>query len=182
MHLSGPFDYNKMPLVPMGCEAQVHEKTDKRGTWAYHSVDVWYLDTSPEHYCTHLCHIKTTNSERFTDTAEFIHHKITKPAITHADKIMAAIADCNKAIKNMGSNDGADELKEFMKLTEKTIKSNERTQASTRVHTAITPNSNNAFTRSMVRYIPQVPRVPPTSVLRVNKTTRIDPHDFPPNN
>ena len=27
-HLSGPFDYNKMPLAPMGCEAQVHEKTD----------------------------------------------------------------------------------------------------------------------------------------------------------
>jgi hypothetical protein len=23
-HLSGPFDYNKMPLAPMGCEVQVH--------------------------------------------------------------------------------------------------------------------------------------------------------------
>jgi hypothetical protein len=31
-HLSRPFGYNKMPLAPMGCEAQVHEKTDKRGT------------------------------------------------------------------------------------------------------------------------------------------------------
>ncbi len=31
-HLSGPFDYNNMPLAPMGCEAQVHEKTNKRGT------------------------------------------------------------------------------------------------------------------------------------------------------
>ncbi len=31
-HLSGPFDYNKMPLAPMGCEAQVHEKTNKPGT------------------------------------------------------------------------------------------------------------------------------------------------------
>ena len=118
-HLSGLFDYNKMPLAPMGCEAQVHEKTDKRGTCVYHSVDGWYMVTSPEHYCTHLCHIKTTNSERLTDTAQFSHHKITKPAITHADKIMAAIADCNKAIKNMGSNDGADELKQLMKLTEK---------------------------------------------------------------
>ncbi len=25
-HLSGPFDYKKMPLAPMGREAQVHEK------------------------------------------------------------------------------------------------------------------------------------------------------------
>ena len=38
-HLSGPFDYNKMPLAPMGCAVQVHEKTDKRGTWSYHTVD-----------------------------------------------------------------------------------------------------------------------------------------------
>ena len=38
-HLSIPFNYNKMPLAPVGCEAQVHEKTDQRGTWAYHSVD-----------------------------------------------------------------------------------------------------------------------------------------------
>ena len=38
-HLSGPFDYNKMPLAPMGCAAQIHKKTNKRGTWSYHSVD-----------------------------------------------------------------------------------------------------------------------------------------------
>ena len=115
--LSGPFDYNKMPLAPMGCEAQVHEKTDKRGTWAYHSVDGWYLATSPEHCRTHLCHIKTTNSERFTDTAQFSHKIITKPTITHADKIMAAIADCAKTIKNMGSKNRADEMQQLLKLT-----------------------------------------------------------------
>jgi hypothetical protein len=38
-YFSSPFDYNKMLLVPMGCEAQVHEKTDKRRTGAYHSVN-----------------------------------------------------------------------------------------------------------------------------------------------
>ena len=27
VHLSGPFDYNKMPLALMGCAAQIHEKT-----------------------------------------------------------------------------------------------------------------------------------------------------------
>jgi hypothetical protein len=62
-HLSRPFDYNKMPLAPMGCEARVHEKTNKRGTWAYHSVDGWYLFTSPKHYCTHYCHIRHTKSK-----------------------------------------------------------------------------------------------------------------------
>ena len=49
-YLCGPFDYNKMPIAPMGCIVQVHEKSDQRGTWAYHSIDGWYLFTSPE-YC-----------------------------------------------------------------------------------------------------------------------------------
>ena len=53
-HLSGPLDYNKMRLAPMGSEVQVHEKTDKRGTWAYHSVDGWYLAASLEHYHKNL--------------------------------------------------------------------------------------------------------------------------------
>ncbi len=85
-HLSGPFDYNKIPLAPMGCEAQIHEKTNKQGTWAYHSVDGWYLFISPEHYYTHTCYVKATKSECHLDTVHFKHKNITNPTITHADK------------------------------------------------------------------------------------------------
>ena len=85
----------------MGCNAQVHEKTDKRGTWAYHSVDGWYLFTSPEHYRTHTCHIKHTKSERLSDTVQFQHKRITNPTITHANKVMLALAECVKAIKGL---------------------------------------------------------------------------------
>ena len=79
VHLCGPFDYNKMPLAPMGCTVQVHEKTVIRGTWAYHSVDGWYLSTSPDHYRTHRCHIKATKSEWVSDTINFSHKHITRP-------------------------------------------------------------------------------------------------------
>ena len=103
---------------------EVHDKTDKHGTWEYHSVDGWYLATLPEHYHTHLCHIKTTNSERFTDTAQFSHKNITKPTITHANKVMAAIADCDKAIKNMVSNNGTDEMKQLLQLIENAVRNN----------------------------------------------------------
>ena len=103
-HLSGPFDYNKMPLAPMGCDAQIHEKKDKRGTWAYHSVDGWYLNTSPEHYRTHNCAIKSTKSERLTDTIQVNHKSITNPTLTHADKVMKALADCIKNIRRSGGD------------------------------------------------------------------------------
>jgi hypothetical protein len=62
-HLCGPFDNNKMPLAPMGCKVQVHEETDKQGTWAFHSVDGWYLYISLEHYRVHNCQIKQTKKE-----------------------------------------------------------------------------------------------------------------------
>ena len=117
-HMSGPFDYNKMPLAPMGCEAQVHEKTDKRGTWAYHSVDGWYLYTSPEHYRTHACHIKATRSERLTDTVQFKHKHITNPTVTNADKLMQAMADCVSAIKRHARNNSSQELQELQRAVE----------------------------------------------------------------
>ena len=186
----------------MVCEDQVHEKTDKRGTWAYHSVDGWYLATFQEHYHTHLCHIKKTNSERFTNTAQFSHQKITKPTITHADKIMSAISDCTKAIKDIGRNDGADELQQLLKLTEEAVKKNKdiskpenptpHTNAEKQggcahafpwVHTAQTlENKNKRITRNMTKYIPLILRVPLTAVPRVERTERMAQHDLPLNN
>jgi hypothetical protein len=90
-----------MPLSPMGCETQVHEKTNKWGTWAYHLVDGWYHFTLPEHSSTQNCHIKHTKSKCLSDTVQLQHNRITIPSITHADKVMHALADCDKAIQGM---------------------------------------------------------------------------------
>ena len=70
----------------MGCAVQVHEKSDTRGTWTYHSVDGWYLSTSPDHYRTHVCHIKSTQCDRLSNTVHFKHKNITNPSLTHAKK------------------------------------------------------------------------------------------------
>jgi hypothetical protein len=48
-YVHGNFDYNKMPLAPMGCAVQLHESSKRRGTWSANSIDGWYLQTSPEH-------------------------------------------------------------------------------------------------------------------------------------
>jgi ABC-type oligopeptide transport system ATPase subunit len=88
-----------MPLAPMGCAVQVHKKSDTRGTWAYHLVDGWYLSTSPGHYQTHMCHIKSTQSDQLSNTVHYKHKNITNPVLTHADKIMKAIADLANVLK-----------------------------------------------------------------------------------
>eukprot|EP00956_Cyclotella_meneghiniana_P004233 scaffold5184_cov39-Cyclotella_meneghiniana.AAC.2 len=116
-HINGPFDYNKMPLAPMGCEVQVHEKTNKRGSWAYHSVDCWYLNTSLEHYRVHNCYIKNTKNTRLSDTVQFQHKSITNPEITPLDKLMRAIANCKAALQGLDgdkSNQQINELKQIV--------------------------------------------------------------------
>jgi hypothetical protein len=90
-----------MPLATIGCEAQVYEKTYKCGTWAFHLVNGGYLLTSPEHYCTPHCHIKHNKSKQLSITVQFQHKRITNPSITHANKVMQALAECIKAIQGM---------------------------------------------------------------------------------
>jgi hypothetical protein len=162
-HLCGPFNYNKMPLTPMGCAVQVHEKTDKRGTWVYHSVDGWYLSTSPKHYRTHRCHIKATKSEWVSDTINFSHKHITRPTITHADKVMNVITDCAKAIKDITSSNGAEEMQKLVELTEQAIYQH--------------PNITNSFAtpNSTTLSFPRVRTTIPTSPQSVPRGQGTDP-------
>eukprot|EP00804_Cyclotella_cryptica_P020074 CCRYP_014880-RH/>CCRYP_014880-RH protein AED:0.12 eAED:0.12 QI:0/-1/0/1/-1/1/1/0/1096 len=115
-HLCGPFNYNKMPLAPMGCEVQVHEKTNKRGTWASHSIDGWYLNTSADHYRVHNCHIKSTKAERLSDTVQFKHKDITNPSLSPNDKLMQALAHCKTALKQLSHSPADDQARELQEL------------------------------------------------------------------
>jgi hypothetical protein len=142
--------------APMGCEAQVHEKTNKRGTWAYHLMDRWYLFTSPKHYCTHNCHIKHTKSKQLSDTVQFQHKRITNPTITHADKVMHALADCVKALQGMmGSARNSQAAQDLQQIID-----------ATQAHVQARPDHfEDTATPSATPNMQQVPRVqtPPSA-------------------
>eukprot|EP00804_Cyclotella_cryptica_P002577 CCRYP_010410-RA/>CCRYP_010410-RA protein AED:0.12 eAED:0.12 QI:0/0/0/0.5/0/0/2/0/1280 len=97
----GSFDYNRMPLAPMGCAVQFHIKPDKRKTWGEHSMDGWYLRTSPEHYRCHVVFVKKTQSKRVTDTVFFKHKYITQPEVKPADVIVKAYRDLRAALQGI---------------------------------------------------------------------------------
>ncbi len=109
----------------MGCEVQVHEKTNQQGTWAYHLVNGWYFFTLPEHYCSHNCHIKHTKSKRLYNTVQFQHKRITNP---HANKVMHALADCIKAIQGMmgkaRNSQAAQDLQHIVDATQAHLQAN----------------------------------------------------------
>ena len=169
-----------MPMAPLGISVQVPEKTDKRGTWAYHNVEEWYLETSPEHYRTHRCHIKSTNSERLTDTIHFNHKNLTRPTITHADKVMAAIADCAKSIKNLGNVNGGEAMRQLIQITERAMQIKTSNATAAPITTGVPAslrvpmytNNDTQQTRYMTSPIPQIPQLFTPSLPRVDHPTK----------
>ena len=114
----GTFDYNRMPLAPMGCAVQFHIKPDKRKTWGEHSMDGWYLRTSPEHYRCHIVFVKKTQSKRVTDTVFFKHKYITQPAITPADAIIKAYNDLRAVLQGMQNTNDSRQMRTLEQIQE----------------------------------------------------------------
>ena len=104
-YVNGPFDYNAMPLGPMGCEVQIYNGPDKRKSWEERSLDGWYLGTSPEHYRCHRIYVRKTKDERVSNTVTFKHRYITNPAVTEADIAIQAIRDLTKALKTKATEE-----------------------------------------------------------------------------
>jgi hypothetical protein len=92
-HVNGNFDYNKMPLGPLGCAVEIHESPNRCKTWDPRTISGWYLGTSKEHYRCHKIFCKRTRSERILDTVWFKHRYITQPTITSDDIVVKAIGD-----------------------------------------------------------------------------------------
>jgi len=140
----------------MGCEVQIHKKTDTCDTWSYHSVDGWYLLTSAEDYRVHICYVKTTQAERLTDTIQFKHKNITNPTISSHDKIMHALANCKTALKGMMNDNPTQHMEELQTIV---------TNAHTHLNQQKETNSH------------QVPRVESRQVPRVDTN---EPNQTPP--
>ncbi|MBM5801495.1 MAG: hypothetical protein FJ077_11840 [Cyanobacteria bacterium K_DeepCast_35m_m2_023] len=117
-YVHGAFDYNKMPLAPLGCAVQLYESNARRGTWAEHSTDGWYIGTSTEHYRCHRIYVKQTRSERISDTVFFKHKYITQPTVTQADIIVKALDDLTQALKGRRNVSGAVEIEALEKIDE----------------------------------------------------------------
>lgn len=112
----GCFDYDATPLAPLGCAVQIHNAIERRATWGEHSLDGWYLGTSPEHYRCYTIHVKQTNSERISDTVLFRHKYITDPFVAPEDRLMKAIGDLKHKLLKTNNVDGYKQLAALKKL------------------------------------------------------------------
>ncbi len=74
----------------------------KKPTNAVHGHFIWLTDGISSHHQNIIAHtIVISSTPRANDFQTFQHKRITNPSITHADKVMQALAECIKAIQGM---------------------------------------------------------------------------------
>ncbi len=173
-YVHGNFDYNKMPLAPMGCVVQLYESINRRETWADNSTDGWYLGTSNKHYRCHIIYVKKTRSKRISDTVFFKHRYITQPTLMQADIIVKAIDDLTYALKgrkNVKSNAQIEALEKIDELLNNIPK-----KISTVKQKHVTPNENTQPTAQSEKEVAIVDKPIPvqTPISRVQKNTNIE--------
>jgi hypothetical protein len=186
---NGNFDYNRMPIAPMGCEVQFHIKPARRKSFGEHSENGFYLRTSEEHYRTHVIFVKKTRSKRLADTVFFKHHYITQPTVTPADAIINAYNKLRLAIQGIQHSKDDAQL-EALERIQQTLKPNNNTTngvKSPRVETELTkpvprvrfdeaaPKVHEPQPRLVVTWPqkqivqPQVPKETPKPMLKPSK-------------
>ncbi len=117
-YVHGQFNYNAIPLAPLGCAVQMHEAPTKSRTWAENTTDGWYIQTSPEHYRCHKIYTKKTRSMRISDMVWLKHKYITQPTVTPADMISKALTDLTQALKGKTNLEGLNQIESLKRFKE----------------------------------------------------------------
>jgi hypothetical protein len=91
--LYGPFDFNKMPLAPLGTEALVYNNPVTRTSWAPHATDGFYVGPATNHYrCLHF-YIPATQRFCFSDTWHLYPSHCQVPTTLEHDSTLLVAAD-----------------------------------------------------------------------------------------
>ena len=64
----GPFDFNKTPLLQLGCKVMIHNRPAKRAAWADHCEEGFYIGPAMHHYRNYKCIVD--GHIRISDTIE----------------------------------------------------------------------------------------------------------------
>ena len=98
-YLFGQHNFAKNPLAPFGAKIMIHNKSDRRGSWQYHSYEGWYVGPSFEHYRCYRCYNPTTRSEIVSDTVQVIEDNIPVPITSIDEYLKQAVDDILQILK-----------------------------------------------------------------------------------
>jgi hypothetical protein len=106
-HLNGQFDYNKTPIAPPGIRVIIHEKSNKRGTWAGTTRNPRFLyrsSTRPLPLLAHICNKNTIGKDRGHRRIFPQHGQM--PTLTSAALVTSAALELTERIKKLNTTKG----------------------------------------------------------------------------
>ncbi len=87
-YFTGPFNFNKTPLAPVGCRILIHAKPGTRRSWDYRAKQGSYVGSALNHYrCYKLVKLEMKQTV-ISDTVQFRHAYLQIPAVSAEDKIL----------------------------------------------------------------------------------------------
>jgi hypothetical protein len=84
----GPFNFNKMPLGPVGCHVLIHTKPASRQSWDFRAKNGFYIGLALESYCRIKLVNADTKSHVISNTVKFCHSYLSVPAPSTDDQIV----------------------------------------------------------------------------------------------
>lgn len=90
--LNGSFNYDSTSIAPPGSKVIVHKPPNKRGTWASHGVDGWYLGPAHEHYQCHQTYARN-RVEFFPRDAKLPQLSTAQQAARTAQKLIKILTE-----------------------------------------------------------------------------------------
>jgi hypothetical protein len=92
------FDYNKMPIAPLGTKGLVYDDPAVRASWAPHGTDAYYVGIAPRHYrCMHFF-IPATRRFHIADTWRLYPSHCATPTFSPEDVTILAACDVLRAL------------------------------------------------------------------------------------
>ena len=80
--LNGPYNWNRYPLVSMGCNAIVYEDSNTRRLWVSWGVDTFYLGPSKDHCRCNNYYVPKTRAYRMYGSTELFPQHCQLPFLT----------------------------------------------------------------------------------------------------
>jgi hypothetical protein len=96
--LYGPFDFNKMPLAPLGTKVLIYNDPTTETLWAPHATDGFYVGPGINYYQCLRFYIPSTRCFHFSDTWQLYPTHCQIPILSKNDKMLLAAGDIFKQL------------------------------------------------------------------------------------
>jgi hypothetical protein len=99
-----PFNFDATPIGPCGCPVIIHNKPNKRASWAFRGRDGFNIGPALSHYRCFEVVDSDTKALIISDTVEFRHDYLAPPSISYEDRVLHAINFLSTTIKEATDN------------------------------------------------------------------------------